>query len=345
MKQYNLLLFSIILFALLIACQPEQVATQLVTDPQVIFFTSDRNGDPASYSMSLDGKDVTAINLGEMPAGASVDRPIYSPTAGKYFFSAVFNNQGDVFSVNADGTGLVNLTDTPEYFDGSPFLSPDEKHIAFVSSQYGTDIMIMDTDGKNLLNLTNHNGQNDVIQWAPDSSRLFFSSNRATPNIYSINLDGTGLMNISKGIGLDGAYSVSPDGEKIAFDSDREGAMDIFVIDSNGGDATNLTQNPAIDVEPLWSPDGTKIAFRSDRDGNWNLFVMNADGSNPIDLTKQFNLNPTTISWLPDSQHLLFTSQVDNQSDIFILAIDGSPPINLTNDPSNDYGAIVINME
>ena len=66
-----------------------------------------------------------------------------------------------------------------------------------------------------------------------------------------------------------------------AFASDREGDLDIYVMDADGSNQVNLTDNSSGDNVPDWSPDGSKIAFSSGRDsGGQEIYVMDADGSN-----------------------------------------------------------------
>ena len=68
---------------------------------------------------------------------------------------------------------------------------------------------------------------------------------------------------------------------QIVFASDRDGNMEIYVMDINGKNSRNLTNNRDKDYSPSWSPDGERIVFTSERDGNSEIYVMDADGSNP----------------------------------------------------------------
>ncbi len=46
---------------------------------------------------------------------------------------------------------------------------------------------------------------------------------------------------------------------KIVFASNREGNVEIYVMNPDGCDQARLTNNHATDDDPAWSADGTKI--------------------------------------------------------------------------------------
>ena len=48
---------------------------------------------------------------------------------------------------------------------------------------------------------------------------------------------------------------------RIAFVSERDGNMEIYVMDNDGGNPRRLTNNPLDEWYPSWSPDGKRIAF------------------------------------------------------------------------------------
>ena len=60
---------------------------------------------------------------------------------------------------------------------------------------------------------------------------------------------------------------VSPDGRRIAFQSDRNGTLDIYVMNADGSNIERLTYSGTDNYAPAWSPDGRMIAFASVRDG------------------------------------------------------------------------------
>lgn len=144
--------------------------------------------------------------------------------------------------------------------------------------------------------------------------------------------------------------------EQIAFVSDKDGDLDIYVMDIGpslirrvlGGAPRDLSQHSADDYAPEWSPDGNRIAFVSVRDGNPEVYVMNADGSSPQRLTfdEATDTNPT---WSPDGASLAFQSdrvntlrnpatalggvQREANFDIYVVDVvisaDGASPSNL----------------
>lgn len=53
----------------------------------------------------------------------------------------------------------------------------------------------------------------------------------------------------------------SPDGSKIAFASDRNGNMDVYIMDAKGGTPQRLTSNSASEIPQGFSPDGKEVYY------------------------------------------------------------------------------------
>jgi Tol biopolymer transport system component len=133
----------------------------------------------------------------------------------------------------------------------------------------GTQIYKMNTDGSNIVKLTNF-GNNSAFEpsWSPDGSKIVFTTSKKstlhTSSIYLMNADGSNKrpMKInSTQIGLPytgGSPVWSPDGSKIAFEGRSYG---IFLYDFETDSVTRIANNSWRDRHPSWSPDGSKLAF------------------------------------------------------------------------------------
>ncbi len=202
--------------------------------------------------------------------------------------------------------------------------APDKARIAFSrTTEPGmSDIYIMDTDGSDLVNLTNDPALSNIMgDWSPDGRRIVFWT-MVENGIYIMDADGSNKKRLTKSSqgNSDRNPSWSPDGAKIAFDSNNmDENWDVYVMDTDGGNMRNLTEHPARDGVPAWSPDGTKIAFVSDRNERWGVYIMDADGRNPEQLTIGI---PYELTWAPDGGQIAFESTDENSHQIYLADAD-----------------------
>jgi Tol biopolymer transport system component len=120
---------------------------------------------------------------------------------------------------------------------------------------------------------------------------------------------------------------------KIAFISDRDGNVEVYIMNADGANQTNLTNNPANDFSPSWSPDGTELVFISTRDdSNGEIYKMKADGSDVTRLTSNSAIDGNP-AWSPDGANIVFqTNLIDggNAWNIWSMNADGSNQTPLT---------------
>jgi len=214
--------------------------------------------------------------------------------------------------------------------------------IAFVSYRDGLDsIYTMNSDGSQVVRLTNTQTLISNPSWSPDGRRIAFTCNSGSDNNYNrdiclINSDGTNFINLTSSNPSNDEYSSwSPDGKYIAFESERDGYAEIYVMNSDGSNPIRLTNLESKNTYPSWSPDGKYIAFFSNRDGQglygYGIYVMNSDGSHPIRLMNSLLTNYVTfnqlLSWSPDNKYIVFASH----DEIYSMDSDGSNPVRLTN--------------
>jgi len=250
-----------------------------------VIFESNRNGSPALFRLAAWNFTATMIAGSE---GATQAR--WSPDGGR----VVFSRNGDIFTMNPDGSNVVNLTNTSDVTEQEPAWSPDGQSIAFSSNQEGPwHIYRMPAGGGDATKLTDA-GDNRQPAWFRSSGLLSssdyiaFTTNRdGNQEIYLMKADdGTDLRNLSNNSASDSQAAVSSDGRTILFTSDRDGNQEIYSVSEDGSGLVNLTNNGANDSLAVWFRGGNWIAFTSNRDGNSEVYVMTPDGTDPYNTTR-----------------------------------------------------------
>ncbi|MET4637200.1 hypothetical protein [Mycetocola sp. 2940] len=259
------------------------LCSKAVTSPTVdpaarpIAFTSDRSGSFDLWLMGTDGSDVIQLtNSDEAEA-----TPSWSPDGERLIFMSAVDleiSRADICVINADGTGLRNLTDTADVNEITPSWSPDGAQIVYGTLQGdAAQIHVMNSDGGERHLLTS---DGTWPSWSPDGQRIVFSTSRggSQESLWTVNRDGSGEALLADGESGLAEPAWSPDGKSIAYVATTgdpnasdpvEWNDDIFVMAADGGPGRRITRLPGNDHwPPAWSPDSAKLAITADGSEN-----------------------------------------------------------------------------
>jgi TolB protein len=217
------------------------------------------------YVVNVDGSGERRVTRLVVRPARSTYRA-FSPDGKQIAFAkfvSATSGQVEAFIVNADGSGLRNLT--REWgVDGIPVWSPDGRRIAFVSWPDG-ELSVMNADGTGRQTLSR--AAFGIPIWSPDGREIAFEAVRTPqggqlPEIHVVNADGTRERTLT----THGAEPVwSPDGRKIVFVKtvvERAGSrsqgppfdLQIYVVNADGSGQRRLTHSVFEDAMAAWSP-------------------------------------------------------------------------------------------
>jgi Tol biopolymer transport system component len=200
------------------------------------------------------------------PVWAYDGRTAWSPDGRMLAFSAKREGTFEVYVINADGSGLRNLTQNPARDFFHTWLPGGR--IVFASDRDGigtkavdSQLYLMNADGSGLRNLSREWGPGQwgwpipVVFWSPSGRKVAFVFDGA---LQVMNADGSERRKLVDRVQYDIAPVWSPDERRIAFEKHlgdwERGSREIFVVSTDGSGLQRLTRRPGHDDLPVWSP-------------------------------------------------------------------------------------------
>ena len=205
----------------------------------------------------------------------------FSPDGRTLAFTAQSGGKDVIYLEDVRSLNVIRRLDTG--LDGmvGPTWSPDGKQIIFSGAKGGfTNLYKVDSDGRNLQQITTGDFAALMPAWSPDGRRVAFVSDR--------------------GPGTD-------------FQTLKFGKWQINVLDLQSGNIDVIPGQGGKNLNPQWAPDGKSLAYISDRTGIAQLFLYDFDAQEHYQITKFIggvasvtDASPA-ISWARQADKIAFT--------------------------------------
>ena len=209
---------------------------------------------------------------------------------------------------------------------------PETAKVVFTSRRDGNfEIYIMNPDGSDEINLTQHRAQDYASVWSPTGEQILFYSDRdGIEDLYLMDADGTNVRQVFKKLIGREFPTWSPDGKALAYH--RFHTLSVYTASIDGKDEKELADG----LWPAWSPNGSDIAFMAGEfawadNGNLRLTKSKVQIINPQTHVEE-ELIPGKIrmlgpAWAPDSSQIAFSwsgREVGDTMGIYVVNRDGS---------------------
>jgi len=300
--------------------------------------------------LCVGGITLAARMIGDnnLPTQTAATPPVTDPAIDEPTGKIVYTCQikGDeICVINADGSGLRQLTDTP-LASFSSSLSRDGQTVVFATtSQDGkkSEIYELDVNSQDIKQLTDLQKNLSTPEISPDDKYIVFTYRSGNNNtqVWIMDGDGSNPQKFYSSSGRDAHDPTwSPDGKQILFALGKGDNNNLYIIDFDGGDPQLVNDTINTRGRSDWSINNL-ISFDQGDPFLHNVFVMNADGSNLHQISQGNNSQGASLS--PDGAWIAFTAYTDvanqdlNSCEIFIMRVDGTDRRRLTENNYCDY--------
>ncbi len=205
------------------------------------------------------------------PKGAIATEPLgIAPDGSRVLFFAetgpygYVTHAGDLYVVNADGTGLRQLNDdslTLSVVTGRPgSMSPDGQRAVFAAFEGHPDdersaVFVVDLATYAVERLTDWTYGVWTGTWAPTGDRITFATwgDRSVASV--IKADGTGRVDLNEGASDSLGYGVwAPDAEHLLVTRGPDGQRDLWIVEPDGSFVARVTNEPGEYAVYAWAP-------------------------------------------------------------------------------------------
>jgi serine/threonine-protein kinase len=214
--------------------------------------------DTSPYDLFVMDADGThPVNLTNTP---DIDEryPTWSPDGTQIAFQRNSDEDFDLYLINANGGGLLELTSN-DNADLGPDWSPDGTQIVFHTDAWGEpekyDIAVIDLATQQTRRLTDDSMINSFATWSPDGTQIAYHAinSAGTVNVFVVTGDGSGARQITHSTNRSAFPDWSPDGSLIVYQNGPHESSAIYAIPAAGGTPRAISDGQS-DFMPNWRP-------------------------------------------------------------------------------------------
>ena len=278
------------------------------------------------------------------------------------------DGKSDIYVMNDHGGHIHRITNTP-FTQVDLAWSSDSKQIAFSTDLHSAnpgkpqqyDIFIMNADGSQQRNLTEHPAVDVDPSWSPDGKYLAFTSGRDQGlDIYVMEITSRKVWQLTND-----THSLtphwSPNGKYIAYEHIiPQHGRHIYIMNADGTHERPLLRKQRqlqfgdgaiLSHSPRWSPDSEYILYNESEHNNKfkrvdnRLIVVNKHGRNPTELEIPARWQIDAACWADDGNAVLFAAVPGGLDDfsinifkIYKYRLSDGQITNLTDHPSDNWG-------
>ncbi len=217
--------------------------------------------------------------------------PAFSPDGRRIaVMSSVKGTLPDIWTMNADGTGVQQVTSTHGY-EADPSWTPDSREIVFKSIRdRAVGLWAVDVGTRRerrlmdfglIERIRSEQGMVEEAALSPDATRLAYAvldPRTSTKALYLRHVANATSVRLTSGEPPVGYPAWSPDGNWIAVEVFEPGRTDAAVVPAAGGPMRRLTTSRGQAWIHSFSPDSARVVFAGLRDGVWNIYWVSRDG-------------------------------------------------------------------